>query len=73
MPNMAVSTIAGDREAAERPGAEVADDRGVGEQVERFGDQCAEGGEREPDDLAVVRAPPAPCRPLRPPSAHSCR
>ena len=34
----------GDRDAAERPGAEVTDDRGVGEQVQRLGDQRAERG-----------------------------
>jgi hypothetical protein len=34
----------------------VADDRGVGEQVERLGRQRAQRGQREGDDLAVVGA-----------------
>jgi hypothetical protein len=34
---------------------EVADDRGVGEQEERLGHERQEGGDREPQDLAVVR------------------
>ena len=46
----------GDREAAERADAEVADDRGVGEEVERLGDERAEGRDRQADDVAVVLA-----------------
>ena len=34
--------------------AEVADDRGVGEEVKRLGRERAERGQREPNDLAVV-------------------
>ena len=33
----------------------MADDRGVGEHVERLGRERAERGQREPEDLAVVR------------------
>ena len=43
-----------DREAGELRGAEVADDRGVDQQVERLGRQRAEGREREVQDLAVA-------------------
>ena len=32
----------------------MADDRGVGEDVERLRGERAERGQREPDDLAVV-------------------
>lgn len=35
-------------------GAEVADDRGVGEQEERLGDEGEERRQREPEDLAVL-------------------
>ena len=44
----------GERERGELRRAEVADDRGVDEQVERLGRQRAERGEREAQDLAVV-------------------
>ena len=56
MPNAAVSTIPATASPAERAGAEVADDRGVGEDVERLGHQRAERREREAQDLAVVGA-----------------
>jgi len=47
-------------------GAEVADRRGVGEQVERLGRQRAERRKGEPQDLPVVlRAPPEPPRAAR--------
>ena len=46
---------AGHAEPAERPGAEVPDDRGVGQHVERLGRERAERRDREPQDLAVVR------------------
>jgi hypothetical protein len=36
--------------------AQVADDRGVDEQVEGLGGERAECGDREPQDLAVVLA-----------------
>ena len=51
---------AGDAERGQRRRAEVTDDRGVGEQEQRLGDQCAERGEGEAQDLAVVRAAPGP-------------
>ena len=53
-----------DREPAERPGAEAADDRGVGEHVQRLGDERTERGEREAPDLPVVGMAPehrGPC------------
>ena len=46
-----------DAEAGERRGAEVADDRGVGEQEERLGDQREQRREREPEDLPVAGVP----------------
>ena len=53
--NAAVSTDAGDGQAGQRPGAEVADDGGVGEQVQGLGGQRTQGGHRQPRDLPVVR------------------
>ena len=47
---------AGDGEPGQRPGPEVADDRGVDEHVERLGDEGPERRHGEPQDLAVVRA-----------------
>ena len=61
---------AGDAEPAERPGAEVPDDRGVGQDVERLGRERAERRDREPQDLAVV---PRPDRPLLSHPAYSIR
>ena len=43
-----------DAEPGELGRAEVADDRGVGEQEERLGDEREEGRDREPEDLAAV-------------------
>ena len=43
-----------DAERSELRPAEVADDRGVDEEVERLRRECAQRREREPDDLAVV-------------------
>ena len=43
-----------DPEAGELGRAEMADDRGVGEQEERLGDEGEEGRDRETDDLAAV-------------------
>ena len=48
----------GQRQRGQLRGAEVADDRGVGQDVERLGGKCAERGERERQDLAVVRGAP---------------
>ena len=45
----------GDAESGQRRGAEVADDRRVGEQEQRLGDQGAERGDGEPEDLPVLR------------------
>ena len=45
----------GDAEAGQLRRTEVADDRGVGEQEQRLGDQRQEGGERQAQDLAVER------------------
>ena len=42
-----------DAEAGELGGAEVADDRGVGEQEDRLGDERQEGRDGESQDLAV--------------------
>ncbi len=42
-----------DAEAGELGRAEVADDRGVGEQEDRLGDEGEEGRDREAQDLAV--------------------
>ena len=50
----------GHRQAGELAGAEVPDDGGVGEHVERLGDQRPEGGDRQPHDLPVVRAAQTP-------------
>ena len=47
-------TRRGQRERRELRRAEVADDRRVGEQVERLGGERSERGEREAQDLAVV-------------------
>src|SRR5262249_50066594 len=44
-----------DPERGELGAAEMPDDGRVDEQVERFSGEGAERGEREPDDLAVVR------------------
>ena len=44
---------AGDPEGGELRRAEVADDRSVGEQEQRLGDQGQEGRHREPQDLPV--------------------
>ena len=44
----------GDAEAGELGRAEVADDRGVGEQEERLGDEREEGRDGEAQDLAVA-------------------
>ena len=44
----------GDRQRRELLRAEVADHRRVHQQVEGLGGQCAERGQRQPEDLAVV-------------------
>ena len=49
---------AGDGEAGELAGPELADDRGVDEHVERFGRERPERRQREPPDLGVVGAAP---------------
>ena len=46
----------GDAEAGELRGAEVADDGAVDHDEEGLGDECAEGGQGQRDDLAVVPA-----------------
>ena len=43
-----------DAQPGERPGPQVADNRGVGEHVERFGREREEGRDREPQDLAIA-------------------
>ena len=45
----------GEAERGELRPAEVTDDRGVGEDVQRLRGERAERGEREPEDLPVVR------------------
>ena len=45
---------AGDAEPGELGSAEVADDRRVGQQEQRLGDQGGEGGPGEPQDLPVT-------------------
>jgi hypothetical protein len=50
----------GDRQRRELRRAEVPDDRGVGEHVERLGRERAERGHGEPQDLAVVSRGPEP-------------
>ena len=59
----------GDGETAELRRPEMTDDRGVGQDVERFGDECTEGGHGETEYLAIVIAD------AQPPSIHatSCR
>ena len=47
MPNDGGEHDAGDREPAERADAEVADDRGVGQEVERLGDERPERRDRQ--------------------------
>ena len=49
------SSPAGSALRPERPGAEVPDDRGVGEHVERLGREGSERRYREAEDLPVVR------------------
>ena len=49
---------AGDAEAGQLRGAEVADEGGVGEQEERLGDQREEGRDGEAEDRTVGRAVP---------------
>ena len=49
---------AGDTEPAELMRAEVPDDRGVGEDVQRLGDQRAERRHRKPQDLPIPRIHP---------------
>ena len=44
----------GERQRRELRRAEMADDRGVDQQVQRLGGQRAQGGQREAQDLAVV-------------------
>ena len=56
MPNTAVSTMPATASPPSGPDAEVADDRGVGEQVERLGDERPERRDRQPHDVAVVLA-----------------
>jgi hypothetical protein len=51
--------------AGELGGADASDDRGVGEHVERFRDQCPERRDRQPHDLPVVLAAPHKGRPDR--------
>ena len=46
---------AGEAERRDLRPAEMTDDRGVGEDVQRLGRQRAERRQREPDDLAIVR------------------
>ena len=46
-----------DAECGELRSSEVADDRGVDEEVERLGRERAQRGKREPQDLAVVPRP----------------
>ena len=46
------------RKSGELRGAEVPDHGGVGEDVERFGDQRAEGGQGQGDDPSVGLTPP---------------
>ena len=48
-------TAPGDAEPGQLRRAEVADDRGVGEQEQRLGDEGAERGDGEPEDLAVLQ------------------
>ena len=43
-----------DREPAERPDPEAADDRGVGQEVQRLGDERSERRDRQAHDLPVV-------------------
>jgi hypothetical protein len=65
--------LAGDPEAAERDRADPADDRRVGQQEQRLGDQRAERGHREPQDVPVL--PVEQHAPLRSPRYRSvgCR
>ena len=44
----------GEAEAGQGGGAEVADDRGVGEQEQRLGRERQEGGDGESHDLAIL-------------------
>ena len=53
-PDRGLQHHGGDAEAGELGGAEMADDRGVGEQEERLGDQGQERRDGQPQDLAVV-------------------
>ena len=49
---------AGDAETGEGCGAEVADQCGIDDEEERFGDQGAQRRDREVQDLAVERRDP---------------
>ena len=51
----------GDGHARQLVGAEVADDGGVGQAVERLGDQRPEGGQCQPVDVPVVGTGRAAC------------
>ena len=59
-PNTTVSTIPAIARPAELVGAEVTDDRGVDEQVERFRRERPERGNGEAGDLPVVWTPTQP-------------
>ena len=53
--------LAGDSEATELGGAEMADDRGVRQQEKGLGHERTEGGHREAKNLTVVRVPQPHC------------
>ena len=53
-----------DREPGQLRGAEVADDRGVGQHVDRLGDERPERRHRQPEDLPVPLRPQPHSRPL---------
>ncbi len=59
MPTSVVSAWLATPEAAERHGAEAADDGRVGEQEQRLGNERPERGQGQPQDLGV-RADAAP-------------
>jgi len=52
--------LGGYAKAAERRRAQPADDRRVGQQEQRLGDECPEGWDGQPQDLGVTPAAPAP-------------
>ena len=74
-PTIVCSTAEAMPEPRERRDAEVADERGVHDQEQRLGDERAERGHGEPQDVAVQRVARGArrCSPVEPTSATTPR